>query len=112
MTVAWAVTPEKIDAAVKRIVEVARPRRVILFGSAVRGDGDIPGDLDVLVVVDEEDVDPLKESVRIDKALHGILMPMDILVISVGKLGELADKPGLIYREILRTGRVVYEADR
>jgi len=39
-------------------------------------------------------------------------MPVDILVISAGKLAELADKPGLIYREILRTGRVVYEADR
>lgn len=112
MSVAWAVTPEKIDAAVKRIVDVARPRKVILFGSAMRGDGGIPGDLDVLVVIDEEDRDPLKESVRIDKALRGILMPMDILVISVGKLAELADKPGLIYREILRTGRVVYEADQ
>lgn len=112
MSVAWAVTPEKIDAAVKRIVEVARPRKVILFGSAVRGGAGRDSDLDVLVVIEEEDRDPLKESVRIDKALHGILMPMDILVISVGKLAELADKPGLIYREILRTGRVVYDADR
>lgn len=112
MSVAWAVTPEKIEAAVKRIVEVARPRKVILFGSAVRGEAGRDSDLDVLVVIEEEDRDPLKESVRIDKALHGILMPMDILVISVRKLAELADKPGLIYREILRTGSVVYEADR
>lgn len=112
MSVAWAVTPEKIDAAVKRIVEVARPRKVILFGSALRGEAGIPSDLDVLVVIDEEDRDPLKESVRIDKALHGILMPVDILVVSVRNLAELADKPGLIYREIIRTGRVVYEADR
>ncbi len=39
MSVAWAIAPEKIDAAVERIVEVARPRNVILFGSAVRGEG-------------------------------------------------------------------------
>jgi predicted nucleotidyltransferase len=78
MSVAWAVTPEKIDAAVKRIVDVARPRKIILFGSALRGETGRDSDLDVLVVIDEEDRDPLKESVRIDKALHGILMPMDI----------------------------------
>jgi hypothetical protein len=36
----------------------------------------------------------------------------DILVISVAKLADLADKPGLIYREILRTGQVVYDADQ
>lgn len=29
----WAVTPEKIAEAVRRIVEAAHPVRVILFGS-------------------------------------------------------------------------------
>ena len=64
------------------------------------------------MVIEEEDRDPLKESVRIDKALHRMLMPVDVLVISAGKLAELADKPGLIYREILQTGRVVCDADQ
>jgi len=52
MSVAWAVTPEKIDAAVKRIVEVARPRKVILFGSAVRREAGRDSDLDVLGVIE------------------------------------------------------------
>ncbi len=110
MTVAWAVTPEKIEAAVKRIIEVARPRKVILFGSAMRGEAGIHSDLDVLVVIEDEEKSPRKESVRIHEALREIVMPMDILVISEKKLEELAAQPGLIYREILRGGKVVYDA--
>ena len=53
---------------------------------------------------------PRKESVRIRQALRGLSMPMDILVISEGRLKELGDRPGLIYREALRSGKVVYEA--
>jgi hypothetical protein len=37
-------------------------------------------------------------------------MPMDILVISEDRLRELADQPGLIYREALRHGKVVSES--
>ncbi len=37
-------------------------------------------------------------------------MPMDILVISERRLRQLADQPGLVYREALKNGQVVYEA--
>ncbi len=110
MTVPWAVTQEKIDAAVQRIITAARPRKVILFGSAVRGEAGIHSDLDILVVTSEEVESPRRESVRIRRALRGIMMPVDILVISEKRLAELADRPGLIYREVLRGGKVFYDA--
>jgi predicted nucleotidyltransferase len=110
MNVSWAVTPEKIDAAVKRIISTARPRRVILFGSAVRGETNINSDLDILVVMDKEVESPRRESVHIRRALRGLSMPMDILVVSEERLRELADRPGLIYREALKHGKVVYDA--
>ena len=34
---AWSVTPEKAEAVVRRLVEVARPRKIFIFGSYVRG---------------------------------------------------------------------------
>jgi hypothetical protein len=52
---------------------------------------------------------PRQESVRIRRALRGIGMPMDILVVADRRLRELADAPGLIYREALREGKVVYD---
>lgn len=107
---AWAVTPEKVAEAVRRIAEVARPVRVLLFGSYVRGRAGPNSDLDVLVVVEDTVENPRKESVRIRHALRDILMPMDILVVPRSDWEELKDQPGLIYREASRTGRVVYES--
>jgi len=110
MSVPWEITPEKVDRAVARLAALARPRRLILFGSYVRGTADDNSDLDILVVTRDEVQDPRKESVRLRRALRDIAMPLDILVVSERQLGGLADHPGLIYGEALRTGRVVYES--
>ena len=36
----WAPTPEKMQAAVERLVAVAQPTKIILFGSQARGNAD------------------------------------------------------------------------
>lgn len=110
MNVSWAVTPEKIQAVIQRIVGIEQPRKIILFGSAARGEANVNSDADFLIVTRDEVASPRRESVRIRRALCGFSMPMDILVISEKRLKELASQPGLIYREALRTGKVVYEA--
>lgn len=110
MNVSWSITPEKIEAAIQQIVRVAQPRKIILFGSTVQGRANINSDLDILVVTAHEVDSPRKESVRIRRALRGISMPMDILVISEQRLQELANQPGLIYREAIRYGKLIYEA--
>lgn len=112
MTVPWAITQEKVEAAIERILQLCQPRKVILFGSYVRGDLDVNSDLDILVVARDEVKDARKESVRIRRALKGIFMPMDILVVPEGKLTELAHSPGLIYREALEHGKVVYDCEK
>jgi hypothetical protein len=66
-------------------------------------------DLDILVVTGDDIENPRKESVRIRRALKGIVMSMDILVVPESKLEELTNMPGLIYREAMRDGEVVYE---
>jgi predicted nucleotidyltransferase len=110
MTIPWQVTHEKVKAAIDGIVAVSKPRKIILFGSYVRGAPGVHSDLDVLVVVSEPVDNPRRESIRIRRKLKGILMPMDILVISEDRLQELAEVPGLIYREALRNGKVAYES--
>ncbi len=77
----WEITEEKVQAAIKRIIEVSSPVSVILFGSYVRGRIDIDSDLDVLVVVDESVKNCRQEGIRIRRALKGILIPMDIVVV-------------------------------
>jgi len=109
MSASWEITPQKVQEAVAKIIETARPRQIILFGSYVKGQMHRDSDLDVLVVSGEPVENPRQEGVRIRRALRGIGMPMDILVVAEQRLKELADTPGLIYREALREGRVVYD---
>lgn len=110
MIPAWMVTPEKIDEAVRTLVQASRPQRVILFGSAARGTTHLHSDADFLVVTRQDVDSPRRESVRLRRALRGISMPMDIVVISEARLAQLADQPGLIYREAIRGGKVLYDA--
>ena len=110
MNASWAITSDKIKAAVRKIVSIEHPCRVILFGSIVRGRPDSNSDVDILVVTKDDVESPRWKSIRIRRELRGISMPMDIPVISEGRLKELANRPGLIYREALREGKVVYEA--
>lgn len=110
MTADWSIQPDKINAAIARIVELAKPKKVIIFGSAARGETHRDSDLDVLVVTNDDSVNPRDESVRIRRGLRGILMAFDILVVSEKRLRDFADSPGYIYREVLQKGKVVYEA--
>ncbi|MDI6736328.1 MAG: nucleotidyltransferase domain-containing protein [bacterium] len=112
MSVSWSVTPQKIQTAIEKIIEMSRPRKIILFGSYIRGNTHTNSDLDVMVVMTNEVKNPRKESVKIRRRLKGISMPMDILVVSESILDEMADIPGMIYREIIRNGEVVYESKR
>jgi predicted nucleotidyltransferase len=105
----WAVTPDKVAEAVRRIVAVAHPLRVILFGSQARGDAGRDSDLD-LVVVEKDVVDRYAEMVRLHRALSGLILPVDILVVSECDFKEWADTPGSIYRTIQREGKVLFEA--
>lgn len=108
----WEVTPQKVDAAVRRIIEIGRPRKIILFGSFVKGTATTNSDLDVLVITGDDVSSPRKESVRIRKALRGISMPMDIIVVPETAWLQLKDRPGMVYREALQTGKIVYESQR
>ena len=108
--VPWAVTPEKVEAVVQRLVALAHPRRIILFGSYPRGEMDRDSDLDVLVVTDEL-ASPRADSARLRRALRDISMPMDLLVIPHSTLEQLRHRADLIYREASDKGQVVYERE-
>lgn len=88
-----------------------RPRKIILFGSYVRGDTHRDSDLDVLVVTADDIPSTRKESARLRRALRGIHMCLDVLVVRERDFNRLKDKIGLVYREAFHEGRVVYETE-
>jgi len=102
-------TPQAIEELVRRIVEVVHPQRLILFGSAARGDMRPDSDIDVLVVM-PEGVHRRRTAQEIHERLFGFPMPVDILVTTPADLEKHKDNLGLVYHRILREGREIYAA--
>ncbi len=98
-----------IDELVRRIVEVIHPLRIILFGSAVRGDMGPHSDIDVLVVV--PDHTPQRQTVRqIYRNLIGFGRGTDVIVATESDLRQYGDNYSLVYYPALREGREIYAA--
>lgn len=100
---------EVLEEVVWRIFEVTRPRRIVLFGSAARGQMGPDGDLDLLVIVSES-VHRRALAQEIYRRLHGIRLPVDIIVATEQDVEQYGDKVGTILRPALKEGRVIYES--
>ena len=99
-----------LDTVIERIVEVADPERILLFGSAARGEMDSHSDFDLLVV--KSDVHRRKLAQRIYRNLIGVGQPVDIVVVTPEDLEKYADSHALIIKPALRDSQVVYHAGR
>ena len=100
---------EAIEQLVQRIIELVQPLRIILFGSAARGEMGPDSDIDVLVVM-PEGVHRRRTAQFLYRQIRGLGVPFDILVATPNDLEKHKDNIGLIYRSILREGREVYAA--
>ena len=101
--------PEVIEQLVQRIIELVYPLRIILFGSAARGEMESDSDIDVLVVM-PEGVHQRWTAQLLYRQIRGLGVPFDILVATPNDLEVHRDNIGLIYQTILREGREVYVA--
>jgi len=105
----WAPTPEKMQAAIERLVAAAQPTRIILFGSRARGDADDRSDVDLLVIK-RAVTDRYEELVQLSQALRGLLLPVDLLLVSEQEFEERASQAGTVEHAARREGRVLYAA--
>ena len=104
---------ELLDAAVERIVEVAHPQAVILFGSHAQECAHGHSDFDFLVIVDAEDTGELADSLyvalaRLDRELGRGLPPYDIIVLTPRKWEYERELPGLLFSRVRRHGVVLH----
>jgi len=104
-----AIDETLVQEIVRRILAVAKPNRIILFGSAATGTVTRDSDIDVLVVGPVPG-DRREESVRIHDALRGLGHPVDVIVISTEWFEESKGVIGGIAYPANKYGRVIYEA--
>ena len=97
-----------LDNIISRIVEVADPDRIILFGSAARGDMNRHSDVDLLIV--KEGADPLDLMGQIYQNLHGVGAAVDAFVVTPQAVERYKNSHALIIKPALQEGKVVYES--
>ena len=104
----WAVAPDKVSEVVARLVAAASPLRLIAFGSAAHGDLAAPNDLDLLVV-EPEVSSRYGETVRLQRVLRGLLIPVDLIVTSLARFEERSQVPGTIEHAARTEGRFLHD---
>jgi predicted nucleotidyltransferase len=107
MIASTVIDQRLLDRLVAKIVETAQPRRIILFGSAARGQMGPHSDLDLLVVM-PDGIHRRQTAQRLYRALAGLGVAKDIVVVTESDVRELGDEPSLVIQPALREGRQLY----
>lgn len=89
------------------IVALVHPKRIILFGSAARGDMGKHSDLDILVVM-PDGVHRRDTSEKIYLGLLDFDFPKDIVVVTEKDVVEYGANPSLVIYPALKEGRELY----
>ena len=100
---------ETLQEIIRRVVEVAHPERIILFGSAARGEMDSNSDVDLLVIRSGEfDYRSIVGNIYMN--LHGVGQAVDVIMATPEQVEQYRDTHCLIIAPALREGREVYRA--
>lgn len=105
------VNKEKLAKRVKLLVEdlkVYQPDKIILFGSAAKGDTDAYSDLDV-VVIKETSQRFLKRLIEVAKLLRDKVYPVDIFVYTPEEFKRMKEQENPFIAQVLKSGKVIYE---
>jgi len=102
------VTEQILAKITERLVDNFHPDRIILFGSQARGAADEHSDLDILVICHIKD-SRRALTLSMYKALRGLGVAKDIVVLTPEEFERDRQIPGTIARPAWLEGRVIYE---
>jgi predicted nucleotidyltransferase len=104
----------KLDPAiladiVARIVKVAKPQKIILFGSAARGKMGPNSDVDLLVIKGGR-FNRRKLVSDVYTHMHGADEAVDVIIVTPEEVARYGNTPWLVIAPALKEGKVVYAA--
>lgn len=102
------VTEELLQEAVRRILSVGSPEKVVLFGSHARVDAHPESDLDVLIIEDS-DLPRYRRSGKYRMVLLGLFPAKDIVVWTPAEVEAWLEVPNAFITTVLNEGKVLYE---
>lgn len=98
-----------VEEIVSRITNAVRPLRIILFGSAGRGAMNENSDLDLLIVM-PEGAHRRDTAKKVYRALRGLGLSKDIIVVTERDVAEHKENPSLVLKPAMEEGRELYAA--
>jgi len=101
-------TEEILHVMVERIEAVARPERVILFGSRARGEARPNSDFDLLVIA-ESDEPRYRRSAPLYAALATVPAEVDVVVYTPAEVKEWSAVSQAFVTTAIREGHVLHE---
>lgn len=100
---------EILQEIVRRIVEVAQPEKIILFGSAARGEMGPNSDVDLLVIKGGEfNQSSLVGDIYMN--LHGVGQAVDVILVTPEQVERYRNTHCLVIAPALREGKEIYNA--
>src|SRR6266516_7425773 len=103
------LSEKTLQEIIRRVVEVAKPEKIILFGSAARGEMGPHSDVDLLVVKKGK-CDRSRLVGDIYMRLQGVVQAVDVIVVTPKEVERYRNTHCLIIAPALREGREVYHA--
>ena len=107
IVVGQSISAEVLDEIVKRLIALAAPVKIILFGSNARGEAQSNSDLD-LIIVEKEVTEQYDEVLRLGRALGDLMLPIDLIVVSEAQFNRYGRVPGTVFYRSLQEGRILY----
>ena len=98
-----------LNEVVRRVLTVAHPDRIILFGSAATGQMTKDSDIDLLIV-EPSPANTHERRVEIRDAVGDIGYPVDVIVMRTARFEETKRWFGGIAYPANKYGRIIYEA--
>jgi predicted nucleotidyltransferase len=104
-----ALSEEILQKIIDRVVEVAQPEKIILFGSAARGEMSRNSDVDLLVIKRGK-FHQGRLTGEIYMNLHGVGQAVDIILVTPEQVERYRNKHFFVIAPALREGKEVYHA--
>lgn len=101
------ISEDLLQEIIRRIVEVAQPEKIIMFGSAARGQMGPHSDVDLLVIKGGT-FDRSRLVGDIYMNLHGIGQAVDVIVVTPEQVERYRNTHCLVIAPALREGKEVY----
>jgi predicted nucleotidyltransferase len=101
-------TTGELNPGVERLVKEFQPEKIILFGSHAWGIPHPDSDWDLMVIVKSSGVAPTRRAARAYRCLHGLRVPVEIIVSTRHEIDRYRSVPASLTTRILEEGQVLY----